>query len=119
VAAGTIEILLNVTPSTLHEKPAAVYVATGAVTQGALHAGDPITVVAISAAATPASDETLSIVLSLTNSVAVGLDLQRMSQNTPRTDRTGNPYCLPIQLANQQLVKRAQVLGAGYWVLGH
>ena len=33
-------MLLNVTPPTLHEKPSASYVATGAVTQAAAHADD-------------------------------------------------------------------------------
>jgi hypothetical protein len=58
-------MLLNVTPSTLHENPDAVYVPTGAEAHGALHAGDPRRGVAISAAAKPTSDETFSIVASL------------------------------------------------------
>src|SRR6266513_309467 len=57
-------MLLNVNPSTLHENPDAVYVATGEVTQGALHADDAISGIAVSAAATPKSDRTLSIVRS-------------------------------------------------------
>ena len=58
-------MLLKVNPSTLHEKPDAVYVLTGATAQAALHAGDPIRGVRISAAAKPTSDETFSIVASL------------------------------------------------------
>jgi hypothetical protein len=48
-----ITILLNVLSPTLHEKPAAVYVSNGAFSHGALHAGDPINSIVISAAAIP------------------------------------------------------------------
>jgi hypothetical protein len=58
--------LLNVIglASMLHEKPAAVYVATGALTHIAAHAGDPINEIVVSAAAIPTTDETLGIVAS-------------------------------------------------------
>src|SRR5262245_15836402 len=44
---------LNVLSPTLHEKPDAVYVDTGAVTQAAPHAGNPVNGIVIRAAATP------------------------------------------------------------------
>jgi hypothetical protein len=56
-------MLLNVLSATLHEKPGAVYTDTGAVTQGAPHAGKPINGAVIRAAAT-ASDDRFSIVAS-------------------------------------------------------
>src|SRR5258708_35518684 len=58
------EMLLNVTPSTLHPVPSsATYEATEPVTHAALHAGDA-SGIAINAAATPRSDLAFSIVAS-------------------------------------------------------
>jgi len=64
----TSDMTLKITSPTLQEKPAAVYMLSGvgAVGQAATsaHAGNPISGVAINAAAAPTSDLTFSIVSS-------------------------------------------------------
>jgi len=64
----TSDMTLKITSPTLQEKPAAVYTLSGvgAVGQAATsaHAGNPISGVAINAAAAPTSDLTFSIVSS-------------------------------------------------------
>src|SRR5262249_4005499 len=68
---GVTTMLLKVLSSTVHENPTVVYVDTGAVTQGAAHAGNPMNGIVISAAATPIPDESLRIVASYNVSLGV------------------------------------------------